>query len=94
MLKGLLTDLAKRPSFSEEDEDCVRWATGTLFGGKLTIFILHCGLFDHTSIAGADTASIYDNLRASATDIASFAPVIFQRARLCSRDDIEPRRSS
>ncbi|KAF8595468.1 cytochrome P450 [Ceratobasidium sp. AG-I] len=32
MLKTLLTDLAKRPSSNEEEEDCIRWATGTLFG--------------------------------------------------------------
>lgn len=34
MLKDLLTELASRSSYSEEEEDHIRWATGTLFGGK------------------------------------------------------------
>lgn len=33
MLKHLLTQTASQPSHSEEEEDCIRWATGTLFGG-------------------------------------------------------------
>ena len=37
ILKQLLTDLSKRSLYSEEQEDCVRWTAGTLFGGKLKI---------------------------------------------------------
>ncbi|KAF8595467.1 cytochrome P450 [Ceratobasidium sp. AG-I] len=32
MVKYLLTKLGNEPSHNEEEEDCIRWATGTLFG--------------------------------------------------------------
>ena len=37
MLKRLMTELATRPSHHEEEEDRIRWATGTLFGGMFKV---------------------------------------------------------